>query len=498
MSRASQVAAPRSGILKIVKLPPTATTDRPVPWRRLVRILATGAVCALLVWTGGRILESLRLGGDADALRARVETEVRESFDAMARSLQAMAAPLVSEGTLQAAAEGDTSAARRLFEVAEAAVSGKEASELAVTAYSAGGRPVAWAGRPSELPADRLQGPEAWFFAQGALGLRLVYVAPIGAPPSTSGSPNGGPGDGRRVGVVAAERALVPASGVRRPDTDALEFPSSIAPVSMYPAFQAVRARPDDAAFEVAAPSGARLLTAVVSRADLAYARQQWRRATLSLALIAFTVPWLLLVGPLLDWRNVARTPRTYVLATAFIAVVVVLGRLLLRVASPADWSDAAVFSAVTYASPSFRLLLTSPFDFMVTAATAGSLVGLALFPIEAWRVWGWRHRRTLDSGGRLAAYAAAQLGVGLLVAVLLLGYEQFLGDTIGNTTLDLLHLSMHPLSTERLALQAGLIMWHATVLGLAVLLLRAALVRWRMPRRRRSTVAMTVALWAA
>src|SRR6266850_2242849 len=351
----SEIAAGPSGILKVVRLPPPGTTRiHSVPWRRLARILGTGAVCALLVWAGGRALEYLRLGGDDNALRARVETEVRDAFDGMARSLHAMAKPLVTVSTLQAAAEGDTGAARELFEAAEAAVRGKESSELAVTAYSAGGRPVAWAGRPSELPPDRLQGPEAWFFAQGALGLRLVYVAPIVAPT-----------DGRRIGVVAAERALAPAPGVRQPDTHPLEFPSSIAPVSMYPTFQDVRTRADDAAFEVNAPSGARLLTAVVSRADLGYARQEWRQAALSLALITFAATWLLLAGPLLDWRNAARTPRSYVTATVFIAAVVILGRLLLRVASPADWSDAAVFSAVTYASPSFRLLLTSPFDFL-------------------------------------------------------------------------------------------------------------------------------------
>ncbi|HEV8316764.1 MAG TPA: HAMP domain-containing sensor histidine kinase [Vicinamibacterales bacterium] len=505
-----------------MRLPPPATTIHAVPWRRLARILGVGLACGLLVWAGGRALEYLRLGGDQDALRARVETEVREAFDGMARSLHAMAEPLATANGFQAAAEGDTVAARQLFDAAEGALGGKESSELAVTAYSAGGRPVAWAGRPSELPPDRLQGPEAWFIAQGALGLRLVYVTPIISPPASGlkrsadqpslkpgrsvevlpakaqGSREGGSTDGRRIGVVAAERALAPAPGVRQPDTDPLEFPSSIAPVSMYPTFQAVPTRADDAAFEVKAPSGARLLTAVVSRADLTYARQRWRRATLSLALITFAVAWLLLAGPLLDWRNVARSGRAYVTATLFIAVVVIVGRFLLRAASPADWSEDAVFSAVAYASPSFRLLLTSPFDFLVTAAAAGSLVSLALFAVEAWRVSGWRHRRTLDSAGRRAAYAALQLGVGVVVAALLIGDERFLGDTIGNTTLDLLHLSIHPWSTERLALQVGLVMWHATVLGLAVLLLRAALVPWRVPRRNWSVVTMTIVLWAA
>ena len=49
----------------------------------------------------------------------------------------------------------------------------------ALTVYGADGTPVAWAGRPSELLADRLQGREAWFPTPVAQGLRLVYVQPL-------------------------------------------------------------------------------------------------------------------------------------------------------------------------------------------------------------------------------------------------------------------------------------------------------------------------------
>ncbi len=40
-------------------------------------------------------------------------------------------------------------------------------------------RPVAWAGRPSELPLERINGPAALFIAPGPLGFRLVRIQPV-------------------------------------------------------------------------------------------------------------------------------------------------------------------------------------------------------------------------------------------------------------------------------------------------------------------------------
>ena len=72
----------------------------------------------------------------------------------------------------------------------------------------------------------------------------------------------------------------------------------------------------------------------------------------------------------------------------------------------------------------------------------------------------------------------------GAALALLLAAYYGLLRDTVANTTLDLLHLSLHPLdSGARLALQIGLIVWHATVLGCGVLIVRAALASWLVPR---------------
>ena len=110
----------------------------------------------------------------------------------------------LDESAVNTAMTGDNAAARRLFAAAEAAVEERTDQDLSLTIYTSDGRPLAWGGRPSEIPSDRLQAGEAWFFAQGALGLRLVYVAPIMARTT-------------RIGTMASERACYPFLRVDQP-----------------------------------------------------------------------------------------------------------------------------------------------------------------------------------------------------------------------------------------------------------------------------------------
>jgi signal transduction histidine kinase len=464
-----------------------------VPSRRLAGILTAGAIAAAAVWAGGRLLERVVFGADVPAARQQVEAEVRDAFDGMARSLRAIANPLTDPSSVHAAAAGDVPASRGLFEAADRSLRNFEASvgestggsELALTVYADSGRPLAWSGRPSDLPRDRLQGGEAWFFAQGPLGLRLVYVAPVSDPE-----------DNRRAGTVAAERALSPSRVGAADDTAPFQFPTSIAPVSIYPTFQA--ASTVVRGFEVRAPDNSRLLDAFVADADLAVGRQQWRRATASIALMIFAAAVLVAAGPLLDWRNRAMRARLHLVATMLVAAVIVIGRYLLRLASPADWAEASIFSAFAYASAQARPLLTSPFDFLVTAVAAGSLVALAFMSVEALRI-AWRRRRIgLTSTPRLMAYGAVHLAAGVALALLIVAYEGFVRDTVANTTLDLLHFSVHPWNPARLALQVGLIVWHASTLALAVMLVRGATIPWCVPRRTLTIRLLTISLWAA
>ena len=446
------------------------------------------AAAALLVTAGGWLFERLTMGTDEAAARQRIEVEVRESIDVMARGLQQVGAAVADPVLVRAAAAEDESAARRLFELA-AEVTGDEenTSDAAVTVYAPDGTPLAWAGRPSDLRPAQLGVGERWFLSRLVLGPRLVYVRGVvdGSTP---------------IGVVVAERALGAADRFSRTaaaglgaDDDAIVLPTRIANVSVQPPGEA-----DAGTFIVNAPSGEPLLAATVDATDIRVMRERWRRATWSLSLMVFAAALVLIAGPLLDWRNRARRPVDYAAATLLTAAVILLARVIARAASPADWSEASLFSGADYAGTFllFRQLLTSPFDFLLTAAAAGAIVALLLFTVEAWRLRGWRDRRTTAQGPQRLVYLAAQAAAGALFAAVLIGHEALLRDTIANSTFDLLHLSLQQWDTALVALQVGLIIAHATALGLAVAILRIALARWSVCRRDWRLRAMTVAAW--
>jgi signal transduction histidine kinase len=459
----------------------------PVPRRAVLRIAIIGVVSAVVVALAGWVAQRARLGATEADGQARVEQDVRESFDVMVRGLSAMADAVAQPERVRAAASDEIVAARELFAAARQAVG----VDGAVTVYDVDTTPLAWAGRPSELAAEILSGSERWLLASGGPGRRLAYVRPV-----MDGS--------TRIGSIVAEQ-LIGASdtafsgvpGPRRARVLPFTLTTSLAPVSIRPASDA--AVPPAAAytFSIDAPSGAPLVSVSVTAADLAATRQQWRRTTWSVVLFVLAATCLLLAGPLLDWRNRAAAPVAYVEATVMTAAVIVLARAILRLSSPADWSDSTLFSSAAYASPLFRPLLSSPFDFLATAAAAGGLIGLLLFASERWRLHSWRTRRWVTTPARRATYLLAQAAAGAAVAAIVVGHRELLRNTIANTRLDLLDFSLHEWDVSRLALQVGLIVGHASAIGLGVTTLRAAQVGWRVPRGQWHLRAMAIACWS-
>ena len=116
-------------------------------------------------------------------------------FDTMSRRLREMAAAVSDPVLVKAADDDDASAAHRLLTRAAEVVASDSSPDAALTVYGADGTPLAWAGRPSEVLAERLRGGEAWFPTPVAQGLRLIYVQPV-------------VNNGTRVGTIAVERPL--------------------------------------------------------------------------------------------------------------------------------------------------------------------------------------------------------------------------------------------------------------------------------------------------
>jgi signal transduction histidine kinase len=473
-----------------VRLSPADAAVPQLPWRTLARIAAGGLICALVVLAGGWALRRAVFGRDDTQARARVEADVRSMFDTMSRRLREMAAAVSDPVLVKAADDDDASAAHRLLTRAAEVVASDSPPDAALTVYGADGTPLAWAGRPSEVLAERLRGGEAWFPTPVAQGLRLIYVQPV-------------VNNGTRVGTIAVERPLPSVNG-SRPVTASLQgagaesyrVPTTLAPVSIQLPFEGAPPASDGASFDVQAPSGQRLLTASVAPGDLANTNERWRLATWSGVLAVIAITLLVLTAPLLDWRNRLRAPPPYTLAALLVLACIAAARFMFFLAAPADWSSALVFSGDPYASDLLGSLLLSPFDFFLTAGAAVSIVVMLLYSVEAWRVYAWRRRQSPTGVGPLTTYLVTQLICGVLVAMIMIGHETLLRDTVSNTSLDLLHLSLNPWNTTRVALQVGLVLAHTAALGLCVLLFRSARGGWRIPHRDVGLRLLTVACW--
>src|SRR6185436_11435212 len=108
--------SPKSPIYNCcVRLAPTDAADPQLPWRTLVRIAAGGLICALVVLAGGWGLRRAVFGRDDSQARARVEADVRSTFDTMARRLREMAAAVSDPVLVKKATDEDASAAHQLL-----------------------------------------------------------------------------------------------------------------------------------------------------------------------------------------------------------------------------------------------------------------------------------------------------------------------------------------------------------------------------------------------
>jgi signal transduction histidine kinase len=454
--------------------------------RTLLWIALGGLVATLSAVGGGALLRRAALGSDDRQAVAAIEAEVRAVVKDATLELSELAARAGRVEDLQLATADDPAAAQRLFASAAAAVGALEPLDAALTLYAPDGRALAWAGRPTELPRDRPQSAESWFLSPGPLGLRLVYVRLV-------------EGDGGvRLGTVAAERPLS-ALAREQPRAPQCAAPGAsclvtrFGPVAIRPPGEGPPA--DDESFVLTGPTGEPLLTAAVRTEDVSLIRHRWTRAANFLGVIAAALAMLLMTGPLLDWRNRARRPRPYLTAAALSALLVVTARAALGAASPADWSDANLFTGATYASP-LTPLFASPFAFVLTWLTVAALVALALDAVESYGLYVGARRRRSPAVDQPASFLLGQLLAGVVLAGLLLAHQRLLGDTIASTTLDLVHFSLEPWDASRTALQVGLIVAHATVAAAGVLLLRMALAGCRLPRQHWLLRSAMLACW--
>ena len=470
---------------------------RPYLW-----IAASGLLATLAVAVGGRVAEDVRLGPDDAAALGRVEREVNAAFirmadalDRVARDEAADAAPVLQQDT----EERDL---RPLFDRAAKLVGRDPSKPLAVTVYGPDGTPLAWAGRPAELvggasgarptpnspPPDRFAGPAALFVAPGPLGFRLIRTEPMiaGTGPSAS-----------RLGVVAAEWVFGEQATAVTSSHESFTLDTFVGPVSLRARSSAPEGDPTRLRFQVHSASGDEIAEAWVEAASLRAARARHRSVVAGLVYGLLGLTTLLLIGPVLDRRSLARSVAGHVAATSVAIALVIAARMLLVLAIPPGTT--ALISPAAYHWAPLWLLARHPADFLLTALAVLAVVVLVASPVERWRPLFRGRRPSALVGGRpsilfLAQHAAA----GALAAVAVIAYESLLSEMFGQATFDILQFSPHPWETDRMAMALGLVCLHAAVAWTVILAARLSLAAWRFRREDGRLFLPVLAAWSA
>jgi signal transduction histidine kinase len=436
------------------------------------RFVRAGLAAAVVVAIAGWAIERVRFGASDQAAVARMASELRQRFAASADSLGRIATRVVADRALIISATRGQVPVARLFEAVEAALSAEEAARTGITVYDPVAKPVAWAGRTSDLFKERIDGPAALFVEPGALGPRLVSIQAV-----AEGSRPAAP----RLATVVVEQQLAVVSTVPG-ETDTFILSDTLVPV-------ALRVRIGDVApqgpytFVIPSPGGGPLVDAEVSPAQLAKARARWRGGTWAAVLSVVGLTLLLCAGPFLELRRRARTARTFVAASAGLVVAIVIARVVF-------WFAVSPLQG--------RRPLTSPLDLLITALALTAIVWVTLDSLERWRLVGPRPRRLVGTAEVVVWVVLAYTAAGITVTALIWMYERVLQQVVSQTPLDLVQfslLSLHPLNGARIALDFGLVLLHAGVIWSAVSVTRLPSV-WR--TRRAFAPRIAAAAWIA
>jgi signal transduction histidine kinase len=436
--------------------------------RRLVRAAIVGLIAAALVGGGGLLVEHLLVGSsDADTL-GHVAAEVQQDFTTLATELEDATQHVASNRDARTPSGPDTARARALFDITAALV-GTHGHIDAVSVYEPGGRPVAWAGRPSTLPDERVLGPEALFVAPGPAGVRLVHVRPIA---------ESGP-SGRRLGSVAAEHLLTRDSVARAGNPTAFTFETSLVPVSLRPRYEGAGDATPPYGFLLTAPGGAPLLEAEVAPGALEGLRRSWQMRLVDLMLALVAIVGLVVATIIREAQEVSQSRRRFLALTAALVSVLVVTRLVLALATPADWLTGVTGPLVE------RALLRSPLDFLATALLLLALVAIAGDIVERWRVA--RHARARNAVGsalRTLAFWAGQLVTASAIGGCLVLHEHLLSAIVRDSGTVGLRFSLHPFDLSRLTLLVGTVCLNAAAFWAMVMLARFAASWWRVRRQ--------------
>jgi signal transduction histidine kinase len=450
------------------------------------RVIAGGLLGAVLVVVLAFAGAHVRFGTGPAATRERVRADLERQFSSLIGTLDTAVTRAREHPALaRAISSREQTALRTLFEQLALLEENAGLEGDALTVYDTDGRPLAWAGRPGELPLNRIAGPDAVFLAPSSTGVRLTRVAAV----ADAAAPD------RRLATVVAEAPLPGAVQAGAPGAFAVR--TSVITVPLRLTFEAATQAPESIVIRDA--RGEPLARADVPAAEVDAARAQWWRVTRGVLLLVACAVLLLLIGPLLDWRRLTRSVARHIWLTLAVLTLLAAARALAWVG--VRWAEVTgpPLMSSDSAGRLFAVLAT-PADFLLSMLAAGAVVSLGASSFEQLRQSRRVRVRVLPDAGLpdVATAAAAHLAAGAAAGVLVVGYVRFLQSRLTLIPIDILHFSLHPFDPARLAVATGLVVWHAALLALLVLLFRVAAMRWVVAADQRRLRLLMPSLWVA
>ena len=435
-----------------------SVSSLPTSLRSVARIAVAGLLAALAVGGAGVWLERARLGATNEAAVQRIEAELGRRFADTAEALTARTARVRSQPDAIVRASRDGASARALFQSLSAELTPDLAGSAGITVFGPAANPVAWAGRVSDVPRDRIDGPPSVFVSLDPLGPRLVRVEPVADPARPAGP---------RLATVVAEQLVVERTDVSSSVSDTFRLPTSVVDVD-------VRATPGleppkpPFAFAIRSAEGQLLAEAEVSAAELEQGRREWEAWTRAAVIAVLALALLLCAEPALQARRHAVKAGTFAAATAGLVAILVGGRWLLRLAL----------------APVLGTSLSGPAELLPNALLLAGLVWLAIETLEQRRVSRPRVRLIVSHGTATLVTIGGFGCAGAAAAAVLWAYERLLSDVAAQASQDLVGFSLHPLEPGRIGTVAGLVLLHASVVWGAAGMLRLPAILWRSVRR--------------
>ena len=459
-------------------------SDTAAPWRAAFVRVVGGLIAAAAIVTGGRAMETASLGStDRDTL-ARVEDEVRQIVQARTAELHQIAGRIVVTAEQVHAAGAEPETARSLFDATAHAIDEQPAGRASATIFSPTFTPIAWSGRPAELPVNRLAQGRELFVAPGPLGPRLVYVTPVA---DRSGR--------RPAGSIAVERLL--ADGALSPSApeEDVRLLTKLVPVSIRARYEGAGESAPPSGFTVSAADGRPLLEGRVDPAALVALRAGYRSGASDLALAALCLALVAAAVPFVAWRETVRRTSQYLLASFIALALFVAARLVVAAGIPEAWWWVATGSENRWW---WFLLLRSPADLLATAALLLAVAWLLSDAVERRRVVQRHPSRPYARVTAAAGFALTHVAAGCALALMLIGHRRLLALVYAGTSVDPVQFSLHPFDVERVTFMFGVLLLHASVLWSAALLLRFVATLWRVGSQEWLLRALTALCWLA